>query len=115
MVKNPGGSHTEEKKEEKIMRKEQVDERLNPCTLVKPGNVNSVENKDGWMKIKFMVDSGANGTVIPTEELPEVPIRDARDQCWDGATELLMEQKCHMRGESVSGHHQVRGWVDRGD
>ena len=38
-----------------MMRKRQVDEMLNPCTLVKPGNVNSVENKDGWMKIKFMV------------------------------------------------------------
>ena len=55
------------------MRKGQIDERLSPCTLVKPGNVNSVENKDGWMKIKFMVDSGANDTVIPLEELPDVP------------------------------------------
>ena len=77
-------------------------EELCPCTLVKPGNVNSVESKDGWMKIKFMVDSGANGTVIPPEELPGVPIQESKDQRWDGATELPMEQKYQMRGRSSS-------------
>ena len=40
--------------------------------------MNSVESKDGWTKIEFMVDSGANDTVIPPGELPEVPIKESR-------------------------------------
>ena len=77
-------TENEEKKQhkedrpEKEQKNNQTDKKLCPCTLVRTGNVNSMENKDGWTKIKFMVDSGANDTVIPPEELPEVPIQESK-------------------------------------
>ena len=51
---------------------------LQPCTLIKPACMNTVESKDGWTKVRFMVDSGANDTVMPPEELPEIPTRESR-------------------------------------
>ena len=48
---------------------------LQPCTLVKPACMNAVESEDGWSEVRFMVDSGANDTVIPPEELPQIPSR----------------------------------------
>ena len=83
-------------------------DRPSPCTLVKSGSVNSVENKDGWMKIKFMVDSGANDIVIPPEELPEVPTRESAGSKMGWGYRVANGAAVpNDGGEAVPGSHQV--------
>ena len=77
---------------------------INPCTLIKTGNVNSVKSKDGWTQIEIMVDSGANDTVIPPDALPDIPTRESKGPRLGWAYRIANGAEVPNGGENIENH-----------
>lgn len=43
-------------------------------TLVKPRGANVISGVDEWIEVEFMIDIRATDTVMPADELEEVPV-----------------------------------------
>ena len=73
-----------------------------PCTLIKPGNVNSVESRDGWTNNDVMVDTEAHDTVIPPGQLPDIPTKESIWSRLGWAHAVVDEAEVPNEGENCS-------------
>ena len=44
---------------------------------MKPRGANTITGAEEWIEVEFMMDSGATDTVMPADELEEVPVEES--------------------------------------
>ena len=59
------------------VKKKRNNKKLESFTLVKPRGANTITGAEGWIEVEFMMDSGATDTVMPADELEEVPVEES--------------------------------------